>query len=314
MLLDHLRQHPELYAYPLETYVLPHFLQAQHSYGDLSKDDNFCRLWDTMRSSYVFRWKNGGRPVELPPDWRDVPRSAAGVFDRIMRRYAALEGKSRWAEKTPMHVLHIERLAGAFEGSTFIHMIRDGRDCAASNHRRWRQHPAGTMFRWKHAVSEGRRQGRAVGDRYLELRYEELTDSPTDYLKAACDFIGLEFDERICEARRAHRHIGMAVTRTIVRNPGGHASYFTAEQLRPLEAIAGRQLEELGYATQFSAGDEQPMLLRRLWWTIHDGFATTRRHFAKLLTTQKRMTIPLMWRRWKSILQNKLSNRRSRVK
>ena len=314
MILDHLGQHPRLYAYPVETYVLPHFLQTQSRFGDLSHDSNFRRLWDEMRSSYVFRWRNRGEPVELPADWRDMQRSAAGVFDRIMQHYASQVGKSRWAEKTPTHVLHMTTLAEAFEDAVFIHMVRDGRDCAASNHRRWRRHPVGTIHRWKEVVAEGRRQGESLGDRYMELRYEDVTEAPIRYLEQACRFMGLEFDERVCRTQRSHRHIETPSTKTIVRNRSRRDTYFSVKQRQELERVAGRQLQMHGYQPEFHAGDEEPAALARSWWVVHDGAHAALRHFKRVANMNNRMTMQLMWRRWKTIIQNKVANMKIRAK
>ena len=100
MLLDRLGQHPELFAFPRETQVLPFFLRTEDRYGNLEEDSNFRRLWEEMRSVYAFQTTNKGQPVELPNDWRDTQRSAAAVFDRLIRVFASRTGKVRWAEKT----------------------------------------------------------------------------------------------------------------------------------------------------------------------------------------------------------------------
>lgn len=314
MMLDHLGRHPDLYAYRNETRILPYFLQTQSRYGDLQQDRCFLRLWNDIRSSFIFRRKNRGRPLDLPADWRSMPRNAAAIFDRVMREFASKEGKTRWAEKTPMHVLHIARLAEAFEGSTFIHMIRDGRDCAASDHRRWGRHPAATIYRWKQAVDEGRRQGRSIGCRYIEIRYEEVTEAPDRYLKIACEFARLKFDERVCRTERAHRHIKGNATQAIVPNRDRNTGYFNGKRLRTLESIAGRRLAELGYPTEYVEGDRTPSLVSRTWWVIHDGYRVSLRQIRMKVTKQYRMSVLLMLHRWKGIIQSKLSNIRYKTK
>src|SRR6476661_436967 len=46
--------------------------------------------------------------------------------------YALREDKPRWGDKTPENVLHVELLARLFPGAVFVHVIRDGREVAAS--------------------------------------------------------------------------------------------------------------------------------------------------------------------------------------
>lgn len=314
MMLDHLGHHPELFAYPLETYILPYFLQTEHKYGDLQSDANFLRLWNDIRSSYVFRSRNAGRSMALPEDWSNVPRSVAGIFDRIMRIFAEREGKRRWSEKTPMHVLHIDRLAAAFPESQFIHMVRDGRDCAASDHRRWNRHPASTIYRWKSVVFEGRRQGQLIGDRYLELRYEAVTHEPDYYMRLACEFAGLPYNERVLETKRPRQRVIGHDAKTIVKNLERNKGYFSRKRLQSLERIAGRRLTEMGYKTEFYNGDDNPGLVVRWWWSIHDTCRVTFQHLRMKYTGQQRMTWRLLFQRWKMIIQSKISHRRVKAR
>ena len=128
MMLDHLAAHPNLFGFGLESYILPIYLKKERTYGDLTVDRNFLRLWNDMRNEYVFKIANKRAAPDLPKEWRNVTRSAAGVFDKILRQFAARDGKERWCEKTPMHVFYIQALSEAFPDAKFIHMIRDGRD------------------------------------------------------------------------------------------------------------------------------------------------------------------------------------------
>jgi hypothetical protein len=309
MIHHHLGQHPGLYAFPQESYVLPHFVKIAPRFGDLGEDRNFRKLWEEMASSFIFRFRNGGVPLPLPGDWNQTTRSAAGIFDRIMRQFAKKQGKSRWSEKTPMHVLHIEKFATDFPGSKFVHMIRDGRDCAASDHRRWARDAVGNVYRWKHAVREGRRQGKEIGNRYLEIRYEDITTEPEKYLRQACGFLDLEFDEDILSIKRTRKQVTGKDSKTIVRNEQRNVSYFSDRRLRQIERVAGQCLVEFGYPVKFIEGDENPSVLRRAWWTVHDSIRVFFRHLTRKFTIQKRMSWSLLFRRWSMIIKSKLANK-----
>jgi hypothetical protein len=303
MMLDHLDHHPSLFGFGVETYILPHYLINESRYGDLARDENFLQLWNDLRVEFPFRWQNKGQPIELPSDWDDGPRSAAGVFDRIMREFARRERKERWCEKTPLYALHIERIARAFPAACFIHMIRDGRDCAISNHRRWGRHPANSIYRWKHVVNEGRRQGSLLGGRYMELGYEDLTRDPERHMKSVCSFSGVAFDERVLLASRVRDHMRGEKSRTIVRIHKKHAGYLSDSSLLSLEQIAGKRLATLGYSTRVPEGDLEPSPLRRLCWSAHDSFAVLIRRITNKLTGQKRMTWSLFFSRLRGTIR-----------
>ena len=305
MMLDHLGNHPELFGFGVETYILPYYLRAKSKYGDLSDDRNFLKLWNDMRSEYPFRQRNAQRPVALPPDWLETGRSAGAVFDRIMRAFAELEGKERWCEKTPAYALHIERIACEFPDSRFIHMIRDVRDCAASDHRRWQRHPEGTAYRWKRLVAEGRRQGSHLPNRYLEVRYEEVTSNPRTCMERICEFVCVKFDERVLSTKRTKLKGVRSKAKTIVSNESTSTQYFTDRRLRRLEEIAGRQLDILGYQTHFPDGDSNATKVQRLWWDIHDTCVVLYRQLRDKLTVQKHLSWSLLFARLKVIWRSK---------
>ncbi len=78
-----------------------------------------------------------------------------------------------------MNIQFIEELSAAIPDAKFIHIYRDGRDVAQSNHRRWNKNPQWSMYRWAHVVQAGRQAGEGLdSDRYLELGYEAFTSEP----------------------------------------------------------------------------------------------------------------------------------------
>lgn len=270
MLLDHLNNHPELFGFRLETRVLPHFIGKLPGYGDLCIDNNFLKMWNEMRVAHPFVVANARKPVPLPDDWREMKRGVADVFDRIMMHFAMGAGKARWCEKTPMHVLHITKLSELFPDARFIHTIRDGRECAASFFRRWGYNPQRTMFRWKNVVREGRRQGNLLGDRYLEVRYNDLTSDPESGMKRICEFVSVDYDPDVLKSSRYRPQMSGSEGADISRNPAKYRQYFNDTTVDRLESIGGSTLAELGYDTRYPDANEDPSAWRIKQWTITD--------------------------------------------
>lgn len=131
----------------------------------------------------------------------------ASAIAAPMVRRTARDGKRRWADKTAFTILVFERLAKLFPQARFIHLVRDGRDVAASLlERRWRA-PSGALFDqcaslsgamtyWASIVSRGlKAEGAAsLQGRVLRLRYEDLCADPCASLHRVCDFLGEAFD------------------------------------------------------------------------------------------------------------------------
>lgn len=276
MLLDNLGRHSLLYAFPRETRLIPYLIANQHRFGDLEKDENFRKLWQEVLGLTVFESVNGYKKLSLPADWREYPRSLAAVLDGVFRCFSVREGKQRWCEKTPQHVQNIQQLAELFPLARFIHVVRDGRDAAASFSRRWHRTPELTVFRWKKVVGEGHRQGQLLGpERYMEVRYEDLTTSPEHWLQEICRFLAVPFEPAVLQSTQpylnaATPHSGDTQFGTLKPNSGNWKKYFTARKLRRLDNIAGAMLAGFGYESSRPAADFDPPAWKRRIWSVRD--------------------------------------------
>ncbi len=273
MLLDSLGRHPRLYAFPEETLLIPHLALTLGRFGDLADDGNFYRLWRHVLGLGVFVAANGGQAISPPARWRSYPRDLAAVLDAVYSGFAAAEGKRRWCEKTPQHVQHMDTLSGLFPGAKFIHIIRDGRDSAASFNRRWGRTPELTMYRWKKVVRTGRRQGMALGAGcYLEVRYEDLTADPEPGLRRICRFIGEDFDEAMLASAEPYLSSPAAAHEQgrIRINSGNWRMRFSRPTIARLERIGGSTLTEFGYENAAPSSDRDPPAVMRRWWSMRD--------------------------------------------
>lgn len=117
----------------------------------------------------------------------------------------------------------MRQIAAALPEARFIHLIRDGRDVAAS----LRGLPfapgdgsiAAIAGHWRDTCHLARRAGEQV-PHYIEVRYEELTAEPEPVLRKICEFVGLDFDEAMLHAHeRAEERLGEMRSARLV--PGG---------------------------------------------------------------------------------------------
>lgn len=269
MLIDCLGNHPLLFAAARETRTIPRFIATLDSYGDLTDDANFLKLWRSISDTPALVILNGGVPPPLPQNWRDFPRSLASILDAVFRHFATQQGKVRWAEKTPQHVQHLDALHQLFPKAKFVHIIRDGRDCAASFSRRWQRSPELTVYRWKYAVECGRSSGKNLGDSYLEVRYEDLTSYPDEWMQKICEFIDLPFDQCVLLSRKPQSEKPIKSGR-IEQHASRWNTYFSEKKVKKLEHISGKNLKELGYKPKFYEGDFDPNRMLLSYWRIKD--------------------------------------------
>ena len=305
MLLDHLDAHPSLYGFRLETYILPDFLYNAERYGNLDDDQSFGALWESMRNAYPFKKANRRVAPAMPADWRRAPRSVAGVFDALMREFAKAKGKSRWCEKTPAYVLHIESLAENFPDAKFIHIIRDGRDCAASCARRWGTHPVGAADRWRNSVRAGRTAGRRIEDRYTEVSYEAITADPGRELRRLCRFLDVEFVPAVLSAGRVRPAMTGQDSETIVRNSRDRSEQLSPRIANRIERLIGRDLDDLGFRARFPESSRDPGGIEKTWWRLWDAVAFARRMVVAKLGGQRHLTWSMLWSRVRATVRAK---------
>lgn len=184
------------------------------------------------------------------------PGTYSDAIRLLFQMHARMQGKNRFGDKTPIHVLHIEYLAELFPEARFIHLIRDGRDVTLSiMDQHWGPVSVweGAVY-WRRFVQAGRLAGARVGaDRYMELRYESLLDEPEQHVRALCDFVNLKFDPsmlryfenagEITAGEDHHRSIHLPPTKNL-RN---WRSEMSAADVELFEVLAGDLLTELGY-------------------------------------------------------------------
>jgi hypothetical protein len=190
--------------------------------------------------------------------WSDILAVANLAFARA-------EGKERWGDKTPGYVRHLPDIKRLFPGAFVIHVIRDGRDVAASYlEQQFGPNSAlDAAIYWKSYVLRGLEDGPPLFDRrYFEIRYENLASKPEPVLRALCERLEEDFDPAMLDNTRSarkyirpglafHKQTSQPVTTARIHRWRSQLTNFDA-QLVELEA--GALLRRLGYATETRKG------------------------------------------------------------
>ncbi len=117
-----------------------------------------------------------------------APGGYPAAVRAVFGLWADRAGKPRYGDKTPGYVVHVPVIAGLFPEAVIVHVIRDGRDVAASFvELGWAASAEEAARHWALRVRRGRRAGRELAaGRYHELRYEDLVADPEAALRAVC--------------------------------------------------------------------------------------------------------------------------------
>ncbi|MEA2442014.1 MAG: hypothetical protein QOH76_3438 [Thermoleophilaceae bacterium] len=162
------------------------------------------------------------------------------------RAYAARHGKPLWGDKTPTHTARVTSIARTLPEARFIHLVRDGRDVAAS----LRGLPfapgdggiAAIAETWRDTLDRTRRLGAQV-PHYREVRYERLVAEPEAVLRELCEYLELEFDaamlrahERAPERLREMRSLAIEDDGSVRLADGARMEWHTREPPDPSRA------------------------------------------------------------------------------
>jgi hypothetical protein len=242
-------------AVPDESYFVP---QLADRHGGRVDVEDFVD--DLRRLPTLHEWGVSADSVrERLREGTGLGEAVAAVYEA----YAASRGKSRWGDKTPMYMQHLPLLERLFPTVRFVHLVRDGRDAGLSflsmprgivtegwGHPRT---PAAFACQWRSEVGAARALGARVGERYLEVRYEELVADAPAVVERICAFAGLPYEPAMLayegtvdvSAKPHQQRLRQAPTPS-VRN--WREDMATAD-VAAFEAIAGDLLAELGYET-----------------------------------------------------------------
>ena len=165
----------------------------------------------------------GGSAVLRIPGWRygdvwferigltrdDLVSRLRSFYDGLFSEHAARQGASRWGEKTPGHLFHMELLAEVFPDARFVGIVRHPAAVVSSMVTTWHREPPMAASYWHRAATETVRAGRVLGDdRFLLVRYEDLVVEPEAVLRDVCGFVALPWDPAVLQHGEVHRQRG----------------------------------------------------------------------------------------------------------
>ncbi|MCW5980209.1 MAG: sulfotransferase [Bryobacteraceae bacterium] len=209
-------------------------------------------------------------PLWDPARPPDAPLSdlAARVFENHLEGFARDAG-GPWGWKLCETVYILPVLDYCFPRARYLHLVRDGRDVAFSDHHGpsdpfWRKvyfntdrirtfqgrrltgpayrrdSPLYNALHWTNSVAVGRNFGMMLRERYLEIRYEDLCSRFDETARRALDFIGAPDPETALSAMRPG----------IYRSSVAKHRLQPARRVRDVVAVMKPLLLSLGYLDQ----------------------------------------------------------------
>ena len=152
----------------------------------------------------------GVKPREVSDFLSHRAPSVAAMLESLTTARARSQGKSRWVEKTPNHLLHVQQIRVAFPKARIVRIVRDPRDAAYS----MRQLPSASTSAVANALALlddwHSRSREFFGPNFpdaLTVRFEDLVVDPENVLTKVCAHLDLPFEDRMLQYQEAARLI-----------------------------------------------------------------------------------------------------------
>lgn len=138
------------------------------------------------------------------------PASEESIYSAIPAAFSIMQGKARWAEKTPRHLFYVEDIRRLFPNAKFIRIIRDPRDSIPSVIKNIGLSTSlvGEFYRWTSVYAKTDPFFRS--DRgSITVRYEDLVANTKQEVASICEFLEEEFEPSMLDRADAD-HVRVA--------------------------------------------------------------------------------------------------------
>lgn len=217
------------------------------------RTDDLAWAWELIKQDRHFRaWELDVDQLEGVIA-ENPPASYSDLIRVLFAAIAAKEGKPLTADKCTSYSMHWEWLAERFPTTKFVHVVRDPREVCMSLALQYFHHGgvAGAASWWLIHTMGTPKIAAALGDRWLEIRYEDLVSDPTGQLKTVCRHAGIEFDEAMLMYSDAEHKPGGVHRRTDSEAPKGDIrswrGQLSHDDLVTIERMTGPVMKRFGY-------------------------------------------------------------------
>jgi hypothetical protein len=229
-------------------------------FGDLSVRANRERLVSAWLESKLFR-ASFLDAAEIREKVLSECNNGGDFLRIVMGGMAQAQGVNRWADNSPEELLHMLAIKATLPDALFVHIIRDGRDVALSLDARphkwvrpfsWdlKDSLLVTGVFWEWMVLGGRKQGRSLGEDYMEVRFEDLQVEPQETLTKIGEFIrhDLNYDRILRVGIGSVSEPNTSFRGDSAGPVGRWRKKISADTLATFEELVGPTLKTFGYS------------------------------------------------------------------
>ena len=181
------------------------------------------------------------------------------LIDEIGEHRREATGAQRWGIKIMRDIGKVHLYHGLWPEAQFIHLIRDGRDVAASQMTEYGSWGYGDVRKaakgWYGLIDQARIKGRSA--EMLEVRYEDLVTDTELTTRKVAEFLRVDWEPALLQPHvtehslfeNPYNHPSVESLREPINDSaiGRYRSDLTPRQVKLFNRIAGKYLKALGY-------------------------------------------------------------------
>ncbi len=238
-------------AFGTESQFIVSYYKRIHHFEPLEDYENLNRLVDSLLAERWFRYSRKFNDFQLTRQQivdAVKDRTFAGVLDTIFRLFAENLGMSRWGDKTPGYISHLDVIYKLFPDAVYVYLVRDGATPLCLNGRCTLVHRTCSWpaREWRQSVRKSDRFVKGLPSKQLfTLRYEDLLRDPVSNLTHLGQFL----DPGGSEESLKKDWQSTAMPDINRKNMDKWRSVFSESQKRAFERIACDELRRHGYDT-----------------------------------------------------------------
>lgn len=246
---------------------------------------NFYKLRDRIERDEFTSILNQAYNITL--DWPSIlDKSRGGTYSDFIRLVLADIGTklgSRYiGSKSPAFGTEFSVLLRHFPNALFIHIIRDGRDCALSHYQKtWgRTNAYVVAAAWREYIARVQKQLIISKANYIEVYYEDLLSDPACTFNRLADFVyqgGTQFGDSMSGRKSAERFAETVKPEDYKQRAFKWKKKMTARDVDLYNRTSGKKLCELGYSVDAINGAVP--IWRRAYYQSMDRSIREWRHF-----------------------------------
>jgi len=302
LLMSMLNAHPEIVLPPethfLGSYVMRHPKISVDVFQTLlAKDHRFERL--------------GFSAGEIDKVIADIQGdfSAAGFYWRMLEHYASIRDAQIIGDKAPKNIEYLPVIRRLFSTARIIHIIRDPRDVYLSRTKaKWSSGYSDTahFVAYRSQYTLGTRLGaRIFGDRYYQLRYEDLLSNPERELRSICSWLGVNYREEMLQFSRSAQELVSAEEEAWKKETLGPLLRDNRDKWKreldrgkvwAIEAACSPAFRDGCYQRSASPAS----ILRRFWFKLVEVYITTLSILYRIWVLLQNYRVQRAYRNWSS--------------